>query len=244
MDQCFPHCSRIENLGVKKSGRIILRDVNFHLHCGELTVLIGPNGAGKTTLLRSILGEIPHTGNIIFSTAHNRPLIGYVPQRLEFDLGSPLSVLDLFTASLSSFPSWLIHPKSVKSRAASVLSRVQAEHLVTRKLGNLSGGELQRVLLALALEPSPLLLLMDEPVSGIDKKGLALFYELVSELRSKWDMAILLVSHDLDLASKYADKLIFLNQTIIGIGPPDTVMSRDEVRDTFALDRHRRDKIC
>lgn len=226
-EQCSPHCSRIENLGVKKGGRIILHDVSFHLHCGELTVLAGPNGAGKTTLLRAILGEIPHTGTVVLSAAHNRPQIGYVPQRLEFDPGSPLSVLDLFTSALSSRPAWLLHPKSVKARAASILSRVQAEHLINRKLGSLSGGELQRVLLSLALEPSPVVLLLDEPVSGIDKKGLSLFYELVSELRSMWDMAILLVSHDLELASKYADKFIYLNRTILGMGKPDKEDMRD-----------------
>lgn len=229
---CDLCCTKIENLGVTRGRKVILQDINFHIHCGELTALIGPNGAGKTTLLKAILGEIPHTGQIRFtSLAHQQdnPLVGYVPQRLDFDLGSPVSVRDLFTASLTSLPVWLFRPRKIREKILAILARVNADHLIDQKLGSLSGGELQRVLLALALEPAPVLLLLDEPVSGVDESGLALFYQLVNDLRHKWDMSIILISHDLSLVAQYADRMIFLNKTVQAMGKPEEVMKQEVV---------------
>jgi len=234
---CGLCCTKINNLGVTLGKTEILRDVNIHIHCGELTVLIGPNGAGKSTLLKAVLGEIPHTGELSFVDARGsdakRPLIGYVPQRLEFDSGSPISVLDLFTVSLTGKPAWLIKPGSLQRRVTENLTRVQAAHLINRRLGDLSGGELQRVLLALALDPVPDLLLLDEPVSGIDRQGMELFYNLVSEIRHQFDLSIILVSHDLALVSEYADRVIFLNKTVIYSGKPAGLLLDNSLAQTL-----------
>lgn len=248
--KCGLCCTKIENFGVARSGIKILSDVNLHIHCGDLTAIIGPNGAGKSTLLKAILGEISHTGELQFLDANNkgttRPIIGYVPQKLELDSSSPTSVLDLFAAAITNIPIWLFYPNKVRERVRESLARVQGEHLIKKRLGELSGGELQRVLLALALDPIPHLLLMDEPVSGIDQRGLELFYKTVSMLRENFDLSIILVSHDLNLVAEYADRVAFVNNnTIECVGTPQEVFNNEKVIQTFGLDwskRYQRDE--
>ncbi len=238
---CGLCCTKIENLGVTKGPICILENVNIHIHCGELTAIIGPNGAGKSTLLKALLGDVPHTGELRYLDSRgdksSQPLIGYVPQQLSFDPGTPTSVLDLFIAGGSNTPAWLFKPGSVKKRALEGLQKVKAEHLIDRRLGALSGGELQRVLLALALDPVPNLLLLDEPVSGIDQGGLELFYNTVSELRRNYDLSIILVSHDLELVSKYADRVIMLDRTVISSGTPEQVFKDERTRKAFGVVR-------
>ena len=121
----------------------------------------------------------------------------------------------------------------MRKRVSEDLNRVKAEHLIDRRIGALSGGELQRVLLALALDPIPDLLLLDEPVSGIDQNGLELFYDMVSELRSKNDLSIILVSHDFDLVCRYADRVILFDGTVICNGTPEEVFNDERTRKIF-----------
>lgn len=228
--------TKVENFGVKVGELVIFQDVNFTLNCGELTALIGPNGAGKSTLLKSILGEVSHTGKLNYFDAkgkHLRPIIGYVPQTLKFDTTSPTSVLDLFQACLTWKPVWLFSARAIREKVLKILSRVKAEYLIDRRLGALSGGELQRVLLALALEPLPDLLLLDEPVSGVDEVGMKIFYELAAKLCAAEDMAILLISHDLEMVKKYADQVILLNKRVLKIGTAEEVFQSSEMQNLF-----------
>lgn len=239
--QCGLCCTKITNFGVSRGGTEILRDVNLHIHCGDLTAIIGPNGAGKSTLLKAILGEIPHTGELQFLDAKNEGTtklsMGYVPQKLDLDSSSPTSVLDLFAAAHTRVPIWFSYPHRIRERVRETLARTQAEHLINKRLGALSGGELQRVLLALALDPIPHLLLLDEPVSGIDQKGLELFYKTVSILRKDYDLSIILVSHDLNLVAEYADRVAFVDhKTIECSGTPQEVFSNEKVVQAFGLD--------
>ena len=232
-------CTKIENFGVKIGDLTIFENVNLHVHCGELTAIVGPNGAGKSTLLKAILNEVPHTGHLSFTDAKNRrtgkPLFGYVPQHLDFDKNSPLSVTDLFAASLSKFPAWLGHSAKLKKIVAQDLSRVKAEHLANRRLGALSGGELQRVLLALALRPLPDLLLLDEPVSGVDSGGLAIFYDMVSKLRESEDLAVVLISHDIKTVRRYADKVVLMKDKRAECGTPDELLTEEKTDELFGL---------
>jgi zinc transport system ATP-binding protein len=234
---CNLCCTKIEDFNVTLGKTEILKEINLHIHCGELTAIIGPNGAGKTTLLKAILGEIKHTGRLNFLDAQgkqtNHPVIGYVPQSMHIDPGSPISVMDLFIASQSNVPVWLGHTKAGRGQTLDALSRVQAEHLVKKRLGNLSGGEMQRVMLALALLPIPDILLLDEPISGVDQRGMELFYGLVSKLREEYDLSIILVSHDLGLVQQYADRVVLLNKMIECIGTPGEVFSDPKIRETF-----------
>ena len=198
-----------------------------------------PNGAGKSTLLKAILGEVPHAGTLHYVDAKGKhtghPVIGYVPQYLRFDVSAPTSVEDLFMACLSRRPVWLFPAGKLRARIRRGLARVRAEHLIDRRLGALSGGELQRVLLALALDPMPDLLLLDEPVSGVDQNGLELFYEIVAELREKEDMAIILISHDLNMVAKHADQVVLLNKRVICSGTPAEVFADRRTKHIFGV---------
>ncbi len=228
--------TQLKDFGVTINGTEILYDVNFHVNCGELTGLVGPNGAGKTTLLRAILGEVKHEGELLFLDSDNqrsKPVVGYVPQRLDYDQGAPISVTDLFAACLTNRPVCLGHSKKLKERVLAGLSRVDAGHLLDRRLGDLSGGELQRVMLAMALDPNPDLLLLDEPVSGIDVQGKEIFYKLVSGLCRQYDLSIILVSHDWPLISRYANRIVLLDHTVISCGTPEDVFTDDNVLRTY-----------
>ena len=164
-------CLRIQDLEVKIGNQQILNGINLHVHCGELVALIGPNGAGKSTLIKAILGQSDYAGVISFSVPGQRnrkAKIGYVPQSPTFDPGDPMSVADLFACCMSKRPAFLGISKSMRKKIEDCLSRVHGESLIDKTVGTLSGGELQRVLLALALEPLPNILILDEPLSGVD----------------------------------------------------------------------------
>ena len=239
-DECAKVCcTKIEHFGVKAGNLTIFEDVNIHVHCGQLTALIGPNGAGKSTLLKAILGEVSHTGTLHYIDAKNRhtghPVIGYVPQYLTFDVTAPITVIDLFMACLTNKPVFLYSSNKLRQRVLENLKRVEAENLIDRRLGALSGGELQRVLLALALDPLPDLLLLDEPVSGVDQNGLDLFYEIVVKLKSNEDMAIILISHDLEQVAKHADQVILLNKKVLAVGAPEEVFKDEKMKQLFGM---------
>ncbi len=231
-------CLKVEGLSVSMGEQAILSDVRFHLHCGEITALIGPNGAGKSTLFRTILGQVPHGGVIDFQQAggrRTRPLIGYVPQSPSFDRGDPVSVLDLFTASIDAWPVFLPVPKRVREKVISCLQRVHAEALIDKRIGALSGGELQRVLLAMALEPVPHILILDEPLSGVDIEGERQLLDMLDEVRRQYDLSILLSTHDFATLEEYADKVILLQHSVLRAGTPAEVLSSQEFRDVFHL---------
>lgn len=232
-------CTKIEDFGVSFGTFEVFSHVNLHFHCGEMTAIIGPNGAGKSTLLRAILGETSHTGSLRFVDADDRhtghPVIGYVPQYLRLDLSAPTTVLDLFMACQTKRPVWLFPARGCRVRARAGLARVRAEHLIDRRLGALSGGELQRVLLALALDPMPNLLLLDEPVSGVDQNGLALFYDILGQLRAQEDLAILLISHDLGMVARHADKVVLMDHGIAAAGTPMEVFADPQMERLFGI---------
>ena len=230
-----PACStKIEHVGVKMDGEPILDDICLQLHCGETTAIMGPNGAGKSTLIRAILGEIPHTGDIRFHRAYTmqevKPRIGYVPQMPRFDAQYPATVADLFVACTSRSPVWLPHGKRLRAEIAAALREVDMEDALDKRVGVLSGGELQRVLLALAMRPLPQILLLDEPSSGIDSHGLHAYYETVERVKSHTDLSVLLISHDPALVEEYADRAILLNHRILRDGRPEAVLGSPEYK--------------
>ena len=227
----------LSHVGVTSGADTLLEDVSFHIHCGQLTALVGPNGAGKTTLIKALLGQTPHTGVIRHVDAEGHdfpaPRIGYVPQQLPFDREMPVTVCDLMAASLSRRPVWLGVSKAVREQVRRALRETEAERLMDKRLGALSGGELQRVLLAMALCPLPDLLVLDEPVSGVDQNGLSLFLQTVSALRRTHHMAILMVSHDWQLVRKYADSVVLLQRRVLDTGTPEAVFSSPAFEETF-----------
>lgn len=232
-------CLKVNDLGVNFGSEEVLHDVSFHLHCGEIVALIGPNGAGKSSLFRTILGQIPHTGTIEFQRAggdKTRPLIGYVPQSPSFDRGDPVSVFDFFSAAISKWPVFLPSPKKLRERVAGCLARVHGDALIDKRMGALSGGELQRVLLALALEPLPHILVLDEPLSGVDIDGEKQLLDMLDEIRTSYDLSILLSTHDFATLDQYADKVLLLKHQILKVGPPSEVLASPEFQEVFHLD--------
>ena len=229
----------LENVGVTAGNETLLSQVNFHIHCGELTALIGPNGAGKTTLIRALLGQTPYTGKIRHVDARGHdfpaPRIGYVPQQLPFDREMPLTVLDLMAGCLQKRPVWTGIGKKTRAQVEQALSETQAESLIDKRLGALSGGELQRVLLSMAITPLPDLLVLDEPVSGMDQNGLSLFLQTVSSLLKTHHLGILMVSHDWDLVRRFADHAILLNQNVLAAGTPKEVFASEAFEKTFNM---------
>ncbi|MGL6175139.1 MAG: metal ABC transporter ATP-binding protein [Cellulosilyticaceae bacterium] len=240
MRHCEFCCTRLEHVTVKSHHTTILDDVNMHIHCEKITAIIGPNGAGKTTLFKAILGEIPYEGKVNYVTHEEadkkfQPIIGYVPQHLNFDRTTPISVLDLFASCIQRVPVWLKIGKKFREQVIEALEEVQLEYAIDRKIGELSGGELQRVLLALALRPMPDILLLDEPISGVDINGKKMFYEIVDALRKKHHMAIVVITHDIPLLPNICDTAILLNKTVRCMGTPEEVLDHQETQEIFYL---------
>jgi len=229
-------CLRIQDLSVKIGNDRILEDVNLHVHCGELVALIGPNGAGKSTLLKAILGQQEYGGVISFSVPGQRSRkakIGYVPQSPAFDPGDPVSVADLFACCMSKRPAFLGLSKKMREKVLTCLARVRAEDLIDKRVGTLSGGELQRVLLALALEPIPNILILDEPLSGVDVEGMETLMDMLDEIRQKYDLSILMTTHDFAMLPQYADQVVLIDHSVVCQGTPVEVLSSATFRNVF-----------
>lgn len=229
-------CLRIQNLTVKIGNSEILKNVNLHVHCGELIAVIGPNGAGKSTLLKTILGQQEHDGTIAFAVPGQRDRklkIGYVPQSPAFDPGDPMTVADLFACCMSKRPAFLGLSKAMRETVRECLSRVRGEELLDKRIGTLSGGELQRVLLALALEPVPNILILDEPLSGVDVEGMETLMDMLDELRKTYDLSVLMTTHDFGMLPRYADQVILIDHEILRQGTPEEVLSSDDFSRIF-----------
>ncbi len=232
-DSC---CLQVKNLTVRIGGSNILENVNLHVHCGEMTALIGPNGAGKSTLIKAILGQQDHEGVIVFSTPGQRgqkPKIGYVPQSPTFDPSDPVSVADLFCCCQSRRPAFLGHSKARRAKILECLDRVHGKELIDKRVGTLSGGELQRVLLALALEPIPNILILDEPLSGVDVEGQAGLMDMLDEIRDTYDLSILMTTHDFSMLPKYADQVALIDRGVAKLGTPEEVLRSEEFQRIF-----------
>lgn len=229
-------CLRIQDLSVSIGNQTILKDVNLHVHCGEMVALIGPNGAGKSTLLKAILGQQDHDGVISFSVPgqRNRKMkIGYVPQSPTFDPGDPVTVADLFACCMSKRPAFLGLSKKMREKVLACLNRVHGEDLIDKRIGTLSGGELQRVLLALALEPLPNILILDEPLSGVDVEGIETLMDMLDEIRQVYDLSILMTTHDFGMLPVYANQVVLIDQGVVCQGTPNEVLNSDAYRQVF-----------
>ncbi len=221
----------------KRDRRLVLQNIDLDIAPSEIVTLIGPNGAGKTTLVRVLLGlDEASTGAIVRS---DDLVVGYVPQRFDLDRAIPMTVERFLSLGRTRD----------KSAQAAALAEVGAPNLAERQFTELSGGELQRVLIARALLRSPSLLVLDEPVRGIDYSGEAELYGLISRIRSERGIGILLVSHDLHIVMAASDRVICINRHVCCSGVPETVAQHPEyarlfgpqAARNFALYRHAHD---
>ena len=233
-DSC---CLKLNKVSVRIGADSILKDVSLHVHCGEMVALIGPNGAGKSTILKAILGQQEYDGVITFSAPGMRhrkmPRIGYVPQSPAFDPGDPVTVADLFACCQSKRPAFLGLGRDHREKVLECLDRVHGRDLIDKRVGTLSGGELQRVLLALALEPLPNILILDEPLSGVDVEGMETLMDMLDEIRKTYDLSILMTTHDFAMLPRYADQVILVDHAVLCQGTPEDVLDSDEFRRVF-----------
>jgi zinc transport system ATP-binding protein len=232
----------MRDLCVVLGGNPILRGVNADVAQGRITALIGLNGSGKTTLLRALIKEVPCNGKVIFHCGHDHSQptpehVGYVPQRLHLDGNMPLTVLDLFGLALGRRALFLGLGRRFRARVEGLLGEVGVAHLIDRLVASLSGGEFQRVLLALALEPRPELLLLDEPAAGVDFHKQEAFYDLISRLNRDTGVTVLLVSHDLSMVNQVAHHVLCLKDGRIECqGEPRSILTGDALARIFGAD--------
>jgi zinc transport system ATP-binding protein len=241
MAQPQPHAAPLlaaEHLGVVLNGRTILDHVDLAVRPGEIVTLIGPNGSGKTTLVRALLGLVaPSSGRVVRNAAR----VAYVPQFFARDASLPLSALD-FVAGFG---------KASEAEALAMLKRTGADHAASRPMAQLSGGEMARVALARALTRRPDILVLDEPLSGVDLAGEAALYELIGEMRAETGVAVFLVSHDLHIVMAAADRVVCLNGHVCCEGDARDVVKDPafinlfgpRVADQLALYTHHHDHI-
>lgn len=185
--------------------------------------IIGPNGAGKTTLVKAVLGLVPYDGEINLQSRK----ISYVPQRLKFDRTTPVTVMELLG---------IYQKKANKEQAERALADVGAEHVANKQLGVLSGGEFQRVLVALALLNDPEVIFLDEPTAGVDVDGVSDLYELIQDLKKKRELTVFLVSHDVDVVYKHATSVICLNQKLVCMGAPSEALTPETMNALYSKD--------
>jgi len=202
---------RLEHVAVTLAGQNVLENIQLSVNHGEIVTLIGPNGAGKTTLVRSVLGLLKPTSGSVWRRPKLR--VGYMPQKLHVDATLPLSVLRFLR----------LVPGVDRARALAALNEVGAEKVIDSPLQGISGGEMQRVLLARALLREPELLVLDEPVQGVDVAGQAELYSLITRLRDRHGCGVLMVSHDLHLVMSTTDQVVCLNRHVCCSGHPEQV---------------------
>jgi len=222
-------------------GNRVLRGVNLQIPKGEVVALIGPNGSGKTTLLRCLLGlQRIDSGEIrLFGERNGKGTlrrVGFVPQKLSLDRSFILSVREFLALRLRATRNWFWQRHSTTDRLiASTFEEIGLEELLDRPIARLSGGQLQRVLIAFSLLHEPELLLLDEPTAGVDSPGEQTFYELIGSIQKRHRLTVVLVSHDLSMVYRYASWVYALNGVICCEGTPEQVMNAESLRQAYGL---------
>lgn len=222
---------QVQNLTVRLENQLILDNLNFSIPPHKICAIIGPNGAGKSVLLKTLLGLIkPERG---FIRILNQPIfriktqIGYVPQRFSFDKTFPLTVEEFL--KLSSISSKYFQEKDI-------LGEVDILNIFKRKIGELSQGQLQRVLIAKALINKPKILFLDEPFTGIDIGGEKNIYELIEYFNRKYKVTVLLVSHEIDIVFRYTDLVLCLNKKLICQGTPNYALNEETLKRLYSTE--------
>ncbi|MCS6948914.1 MAG: metal ABC transporter ATP-binding protein [bacterium] len=218
----------VQDASVELGGVRVIEGVTLQVERGSTVAIIGPNGAGKTTLLRAMLGLVPlASGSItlfgvpVAQLGEWRKRVGYVPQRLDYDRYLPLTVREMLRAYVPS-----ASPASIEA----ALHEVGIHQMLHHPIGKLSGGQLQRVVIALNLLRQPEILFLDEPATGVDIEGESRFYDIIERLREQHHLTVVLVSHDLSVVTRYASQVLCLNRRLLCFGPPAEALNAEMIR--------------
>ena len=211
---------KVENVGISVNGKSLVRGVSLEVKKGEIVTLIGPNGSGKSTTAKIALGIYKKIEGKVKTYTDK---IGYVPQKISIDWTLPIRVLDFMTLT----------EELTQDQINSALNMTGVEHLKNKSLSNLSGGEFQRVLIARAISKQPELLVLDEPVQGVDFKGEIALYKLIKEISEKMKCGILLISHDLHVVMSATDFVVCLNGHVCCSGTPNVVVQDNKYKQLF-----------
>jgi manganese/iron transport system ATP-binding protein len=226
----------VQHITVRFNGRTALEDVTFHLHAGERIAVVGPNGAGKSTLFKVIAGVLqPSAGevNIFGSGPRAHVCIAYIPQRSQVDWNFPVSVADVVMMGRSAqlgMLNW--RHKEDWEYVRRALEIVELSDLAERQIGQLSGGQQQRMFIARALAQEAELILMDEPLSGLDMPAQEGLLTLLDTLQNQ-NVTVMVATHDLDQAARYFDRIMLLNRRIIAFDVPQSVLHTDHLLQAY-----------
>jgi zinc transport system ATP-binding protein len=221
---------QVSGLSVELGNKQVLKNISFSAKKGETIAVIGPNGAGKTVLFRALIGLVPYTGTI---TWHSGTKIGYVPQRLYINRDFPLTTREFFCIKDRTCHEFERVMSAVGFKTDTAENRLNTAVFLKQKLASLSGGELQKVLIAWALIGSPDILLFDEPTSGIDVSSEETIYSLLHRLQEREKMTVILISHELQIVYRYATNVICLNRESVCVGPPNKAMNDENLHKLF-----------
>jgi len=230
----------VENLCVKINSVHLIENITFTVEEGSIVAIIGPNGAGKTTLIKAILGLIPYeAGSVLlfgqkYRNNDSHIKVGYVPQKLNFDRTTPLTVSELLSFTVPPvFSLPFYKTKQKKEHIEKLLETVGVKNLAGRSIGALSGGELQRVMVAKAIVNDPQILFLDEPASGVDIEGQERFYDLIQRLNKEKGITIILISHDLNIVYRFADNVLCMNRKLICTGKPSETLTDEIIKNVY-----------
>ncbi|NIF27074.1 metal ABC transporter ATP-binding protein [Pantoea sp. Tr-811] len=231
-----PRGPRIEFAGIDLTlGRTrILDQVRFGVAAGSVHAIVGPNGGGKSSLIKTLLGQMPHQGELTLHWSGEQQVIGYIPQALEFDRGLPMTVDDFMAAMCQRRPAFLGLSRRVQPAVEAALARVGMLDKRKRRMGALSGGERQRVLLAQGLIPEPQLLVLDEPMSALDEAGIQVFEQLLQGWRQA-GTTVLWIEHDLQALLRLADRVTGLSRRVLFDAPPAEALTPERLLGLFSV---------
>jgi zinc transport system ATP-binding protein len=229
---------QIQGLGVRYGSHWALHDFDLDVHQGDMVGIIGPNGGGKSTLFKAILGLVPPTaGRVLKPSGALR--IGYVPQHLTYDTSFPITVGEFLTVNHPARFFWCGGVgRKQKREITDTLERLHVADLLGQRLGTLSGGQFQRILVASALLQKPELLLLDEPSASVDRRGSDDLSDILEEIHRATSLSVVFVSHDLHFVSHLAKKVCCLNQTCCAAGDPQTVLTEHLLAQTYGATVH------
>lgn len=217
-------------MSVKKNGHLILDKISFSVEKGDTLAIIGPNGAGKTTLFKAILGLTSHTGSVKWAPDIR---VGFVPQKLYVGDDLPITTSEFLKLKDTNQKNIMEALNTVGLNNKDSYTDSFEKHILGSKLGNLSGGELQRVLIAWSLLGNPDVLLFDEPTAGVDMVGEETVYQMLNHLKEKRGMTIFLISHELDVVHKFTNKVLCLNKENVCFGTPAKALNKETMEKLF-----------